>query len=185
MDPRRIGSQARVIGQTELRNDGVLRSSSNRISRKSPHEMLHIPGPMLQGKSALTFALNGGRHLRAPHSPPGCYLSTFPLRRKRLFAAYPKVGRALQRVTISLSRACLYPPSKAARLFSCLLRGCWSSDVTRPKNQGVLSRWSGFVVCFEESVSLPGSSVRFASSWVRRTMAEAFTDPDRPATSLI
>ena len=60
--------------------------------------------------------------------------------------------------------------------------GRWSTDVTHPKSQRV---WLGFVLCFEDSLSLPGSSVRFASSWVRRTMAEAFTDPDRPATSLI
>jgi hypothetical protein len=54
-----------------------------------------------------------------------------------------------------------------------------------PKSQGVLLRWSRFLLCFEDSVSLPGSSVRFASSWLRRTIAEAFTDPDRPATSRI
>src|SRR5215204_2569595 len=33
--------------------------------------------------------------------------------------------------------------------------------------------------------TLACSSLRFASSWLRRTMAEAFTDPDRPATSRI
>jgi hypothetical protein len=46
-----------------------------------------------------------------------------PSAKKSPFAAYAKVVRALQRVTISVSWACLYPPSKAARLFYCLRPG--------------------------------------------------------------
>src|SRR5215207_1093155 len=65
---------------------------------------------MPQGPPAPTFVDNGGRHRRVPHSPPGCYQSTFPLRTKCPFAAHPKVVGALQCVTISLSQACLYPP---------------------------------------------------------------------------
>jgi hypothetical protein len=66
---------------------------------------------------APTFVENGGRHPRVPHSPPGCYQSTSPLRRKRPFAAYTKVVRALQSVTISLRRACLYPPLQGGPAF--------------------------------------------------------------------
>src|SRR5215218_3667514 len=66
---------------------------------------------MPQSQAALSFALNGGRQPRVPHSPPCWYQSTCPLRRKRPYAAYTRLIRALQRVTISLlSRACLYPP---------------------------------------------------------------------------
>jgi hypothetical protein len=70
----------------------------------------HSPSPMPQSQAALTFAQWGTPPARVPHSPPWWYQSTFPLRRKRPFAANAKFVRALQRVTISLSRACLYPP---------------------------------------------------------------------------
>src|SRR5215203_6379385 len=36
-----------------------------------------------------------GRHRRVPHSPPGWYQSTCPLRRKRPFAAYAKVDQSV------------------------------------------------------------------------------------------
>src|SRR5215216_7891021 len=73
---------------------------------------------MPQSQAALTFALNGGRQPRVPHSPPWWYQSTFPLRRKRPNAVYTRLIRALQRVTISLlSWACLYPPLQGGPAF--------------------------------------------------------------------
>jgi hypothetical protein len=60
---------------------------------------------------------------------------------------------------------------------------CESSDVTHPKTlKGFRRAGRGF---YSDSVSLACSSVRFASSWVRRTIAEVFTEPDCPAISLI
>src|SRR5829696_8994118 len=66
---------------------------------------------MPQSQAALTFAQWGTPPETVPHSPPWWYQSTCSLRRKRPYAAYTRLIRALQRVTISLlSRACLYPP---------------------------------------------------------------------------
>ena len=73
---------------------------------------------MPQSQAALTFALNGGRHPRVPHSPPWWYQSTYPLRRKRPYTASTRLIRALHCVTISLlSRACLYSPLQGGPAF--------------------------------------------------------------------
>jgi hypothetical protein len=99
---------------------GVLRTSPFRNSRKSTCEMRHRrTGDTAQGHAAPTFALNGDAACEGPPLPSSCYQSTSPPRRKRPFAANAKVVGALERVTISSSRACLYPPSKAARPSSC------------------------------------------------------------------
>jgi hypothetical protein len=80
---------------TQVRGRGIPRSSSNTNSWKSTCRMLHIPATMTQGQALLTFALNGGHHQRVPHSPPGWYQSTYPLRRKRPLAAYSQVVRSV------------------------------------------------------------------------------------------
>jgi hypothetical protein len=51
--------------------------------------------------------------------------------------------------------------------------------------QGDFWRGSGFLLGSEDSVSLSCSSLTLASRWLRRTMAEVFTEPDCPATSRI
>jgi hypothetical protein len=105
-----------------VRRRRILRTSPYRISRKSSCGMRHRrTGDTARGYAAPTFTQWGTPPARVPHSPPGCYQSTSPPRRKRPFAAYAKVVGMLQCVTISSSRVCLYPPSKAARLF-CWLR---------------------------------------------------------------
>jgi hypothetical protein len=75
---------------------------------------------MAQGYAASTFTQWGTPPARVPHSPPGCYQSTSPLRRKRPFAAYAKVVGELRRVTISSSRARLYPPLQGGPAFLLL-----------------------------------------------------------------
>jgi hypothetical protein len=60
----------------------------------------------------------------------------------------------------------------------------WLNWLARLKCQGFLC-WSEDFFRLEDSVTLLCSSLRFASSWLRRTIAEVFTDPDRPATSRI
>src|SRR5215204_2206287 len=82
---------------------------------------------MPQSQAALTFAQWGTPPETVPHSPPWWYQSTCPLRRKRPFAAYTRLIRALQRVTISLSRACLFPPLQGSPAFLLPASGCWAT----------------------------------------------------------
>ena len=86
--------------------------------------MLHIPGPMPQGQPALTFA-QWGTPPQGPPFPSMLVSKHIPSAKKNAPLRHMQgLIKALQSVTISLlSRACLYPPSKAARLFSCLRPG--------------------------------------------------------------
>jgi hypothetical protein len=76
---------------------------------------------MAQGYAAPTFALNGGRRLRASPIPlrGGIKAHTLCEENARL-RHMRRLIKTIQRVTILLSRACLYPPSEAARPSSCL-----------------------------------------------------------------
>src|SRR5215208_3531404 len=105
------------------------RSSYRTPSRGSDSSL--CPGPMPQGQAALAFAEWGTPPESVPHSPPGFHhsfsrlLSQAPLCEKALICSICKVG---QSVTVRYNLVVepglpVSPPSKAARLFSCLPPG--------------------------------------------------------------
>jgi hypothetical protein len=78
------------------------------------------PSPMPQGQAALTFAQWGTPTRGSPISLHAGIKSHVVCEENAHLRHMQRLIRVLQYVTIlSLSRACLYPPSKAARLFSC------------------------------------------------------------------
>jgi len=92
------------------------RTSPNRSSGKSTHEMLHNPGPMPQGQAALTFG-QGGTPPEGPPSPSKPVSKHMPPAKKTpIRVVYKDWSKCYD---FGVESGLPLSPSEAARLSSC------------------------------------------------------------------